>query len=452
APSLNTLTGTDPSFHAAGQPGAVTLMENSIRFAASGKSTTGADQTGLYFALSCYYDVADSAVVHPLFRFGRFVLRGNLGCYNDAHIVASSPVINSLTDAALPSWGCSVHEAFAEYPSTGINGFQTLATAEDILGAGSQEFADGTIGLAYIISRGATPTGCGNGIRRTTLSGWPRGNGTCYSSNSTTPTNSSSSVSLPSSSTLPITNSSSSTFSTGIITWSVSLSTGITRSPSVPLSSDVSGSPGVPYSNSSATVSCTPSPLSNSSSVPTSSSARSSSTFSTASSSSNSSSTSTSTLSTASPTTPTASHGYGHPFHPGGPSFHWGYGHKPHSHGPNPFHDHWRPDGSFPRNISPTPPSFSPPPYITPSAPYSKITGVETIIHGTLTSSTQIHVLSTMQKPIYNVPKSDLPCYDCAMDSQGLPLATETGGFVKVSKTACLDCASWVRGSDNGFG
>jgi hypothetical protein len=64
----------------------------------------------------------------------------------------------------LSNWSCSVHEAFSVYPSVGTNGFQALAIAQNILGVGSQTFGDGTMGLPYIISRGATPAGCGNGI------------------------------------------------------------------------------------------------------------------------------------------------------------------------------------------------------------------------------------------------------------------------------------------------
>ncbi len=151
------LIGTDPTLHSGGQPGAVTLIDNSIRFAASGSGGTG-----LYFSLSCYYTDDASATVDALSEFGTFAVRGALGCYNDAHIVASSEAMTSLTDAALSDWSCSVHEAFAEYPTAGVGGFQALAIAKDIMGVGSQSFGDGSSGLPYIISRGAVPAGCGN--------------------------------------------------------------------------------------------------------------------------------------------------------------------------------------------------------------------------------------------------------------------------------------------------
>jgi cysteine-rich repeat protein len=154
----NCSTGTDPSNHYGGPPGAGVLIDNAIKFAAAGAST------GLYFALSHYYDTVDNAIVTSLSEFGDFEVRGNLQCYNVAHIVATSPALATLTDAALSNWDCSVHEAFSVYPQTGLGSFQALAIAKDIIGAGSQTFGDGTVGLPYIISRGATPAACGNGI------------------------------------------------------------------------------------------------------------------------------------------------------------------------------------------------------------------------------------------------------------------------------------------------
>lgn len=158
-----TQLGTDPSYHFGLTAGAKVLIDNAVKFSAAGVSPTGSSLTGLYFALSCYYNDVATATVDTLSYFGDFGVRGNLDCYNNVHIVASSPALGSLDDAALSGWSCSVHEAFSRYPSVGINGFQALAIAKDIVGDGSQTFADGTIGLPYIISRGATPAGCGDG-------------------------------------------------------------------------------------------------------------------------------------------------------------------------------------------------------------------------------------------------------------------------------------------------
>ncbi|KAF2264060.1 hypothetical protein CC78DRAFT_253952 [Lojkania enalia] len=202
------LIGTDPSYHFS-QGKAKTLIDNSIKFAASGTTPTGEPQTGLYFSLSCYYEDEESAKVEALSYFGDFTVRGNLDCYNQVHLVAHSDAMESLDDESLSGWSCSVHEAFASYPSVGANGFQALAIAEDILGVGSQTFGDGSRGLPYIISRGATPAKCGDGVwdeefgeecdDGNTLngdgcslsckceSGLPKGDGTCYPSNTTIP-------------------------------------------------------------------------------------------------------------------------------------------------------------------------------------------------------------------------------------------------------------------------
>lgn len=152
------LIGTDPGFHSSSRDGAITLMNDGVQFAASGNGT------GLYFALSCYYDAVDSATVGSLSEFGTINMRGNLACYNDAHLVANSSALGRLDDAALSDWSCSVHEVFTNYPTTGLYGFEPLAIAEGASGAGLKDFADGTSGIPYIIVKGATPAGCGDGV------------------------------------------------------------------------------------------------------------------------------------------------------------------------------------------------------------------------------------------------------------------------------------------------
>lgn len=113
------MPGTDASNHYNEM-----LISQSIAFAASGVSSTGSKQTGLFISLSQYYDSEDTSTVEALKYFGEFTVRGNLDCYDEAHIVASSPAIKNLTDADLSDWGCSVHEAFSSYPTTGKSGFK----------------------------------------------------------------------------------------------------------------------------------------------------------------------------------------------------------------------------------------------------------------------------------------------------------------------------------------
>lgn len=242
--------------------------------------------------------------------------------------------MDSLDDESLSGWSCSVHEAFASYPSVGTNGFQALAIAQDILGVGSQTFGDGTRGLPYIISRGATPAKCGDGVWDEKFgeecddhnllngdgcslsckceSGLPKGDGTCYPSNTTTPGG-----------------------PTG---------TGSTHPPT----SYPSASGGYGYS----------APFGNSSATPT----------------------------------------YSYP-------------------------------GSYP--------SYTPPPYVTPSCPTGpKIIGVEIIVEVTYSSSTYIPC-STKERPIYDVSTSALPCYVCAMSSDHVTYTSTD--FVTVTSTSYID-------------
>ncbi|KAF2623743.1 hypothetical protein BU25DRAFT_461825 [Macroventuria anomochaeta] len=155
------IIGGDPVNHFS-TGGASTLISNAIRFATVGHSSQ--ETTGLYLALSRCYNNVNVTTVDALSYFGTFTIRGGLSCYDKAHLVASSPALDSLSDAALSNWGCSVHEAFSLFPTTGLKGFQALAIAQDVLGEGSQRFGDGSVGLPYIISHGATPAACGDGL------------------------------------------------------------------------------------------------------------------------------------------------------------------------------------------------------------------------------------------------------------------------------------------------
>lgn len=133
--------GTDETFHQ-GQGGAL-LMEKAAAF-----TVAEAGKTGAYISLSCYYHGAAPGTPVPLLSgFGSFTATG-VGCFNDAHIVATHPALTGLTDATLSNWSCSVHEAFDAWPVS----FEVLAIAE---GIGSVFTApDGTVGTPYILARG----------------------------------------------------------------------------------------------------------------------------------------------------------------------------------------------------------------------------------------------------------------------------------------------------------
>jgi choice-of-anchor A domain-containing protein len=148
------LVGTDPVWH-----DKTTVTNNSVGFAAA-----QAGKTGMYISLSCYYHAAPPGTPVPLLdQFGSFTATG-VGCYNNAHIVATHPALDSLTDAYLSNWSCSVHEALDGYPAAN---FTPLAIALDPSPTsrlpGSRDFADGTHGVPYILARGVTPVLCGDG-------------------------------------------------------------------------------------------------------------------------------------------------------------------------------------------------------------------------------------------------------------------------------------------------
>lgn len=135
------IIGSDETFHQ-GQGGAL-LMEKAAAF-----TVAKAGKTGAYVSLSCYYHGVTPLTPVPLLSgFGTFTVRG-VGCYNDAHIVATHPALDGLTDGTLSNWSCSVHEAFDGFPLT----FEVLAIAENI--GDTYTAPDGSIGTPYILARG----------------------------------------------------------------------------------------------------------------------------------------------------------------------------------------------------------------------------------------------------------------------------------------------------------
>lgn len=135
------INGTDPVWHAV--QGGLAMTERGIAFA-----TDAAGRTGAYISLSCYYHgVTPGTPVPMLSAFGSFTVTG-VGCFDDAHIVATHPALLGMTDESLSNWSCSVHEAFDSWPGD----FTVLAIAE---GAGSTYTApDGSVGIPYVLARG----------------------------------------------------------------------------------------------------------------------------------------------------------------------------------------------------------------------------------------------------------------------------------------------------------
>ncbi len=103
--------GTDEVFH--NSQGGQQLTTSAVKFAAD---ATG--KTGLMVSLSCYYHGTAPLTPIPLLdQFGTGFKASGVGCYNDAHIVATHPALAGLTDASLSNWSCSVHEAISDFPT-----------------------------------------------------------------------------------------------------------------------------------------------------------------------------------------------------------------------------------------------------------------------------------------------------------------------------------------------
>ncbi|HSP78260.1 MAG TPA: kelch repeat-containing protein [Myxococcaceae bacterium] len=149
------ILGTDAAFH-----GVTSVTANAVRFVAAQEG-----RTGLYASLSCYYHGTKPHTPVPLLEpFGDFTVSG-VGCYDEVHVVATHPALEGMSDGVLSKWGCSVHEAFDGFPAAD---FTPLAIASDpASGArlpGSEEFADGSRGVPFILARGATPVHCGDEV------------------------------------------------------------------------------------------------------------------------------------------------------------------------------------------------------------------------------------------------------------------------------------------------
>ena len=112
-----------PTRHITRAAAAADLMEKAAAF-----TVAAAGKTGAYISLSCYYHGTAPATPMPLLGgCGTFTATG-VGCFNNAHIVATHPALTGLTDSTLSNWSCSVHEAFDSWPLS----FEVLAIAQGI--------------------------------------------------------------------------------------------------------------------------------------------------------------------------------------------------------------------------------------------------------------------------------------------------------------------------------
>lgn len=135
--------GTDEVFH--DTQGGDGLMDGATDFVVA-----EAGKTGAYISLSCYYHGVSSGYSVPWLdaAFGGTWTVTGVGCFNDAHIVATHPALAAVTDATLSNWFCSVHEGIDSWPVS----FEVLAIAEGI--GAVYTATDGTTITPYIVARG----------------------------------------------------------------------------------------------------------------------------------------------------------------------------------------------------------------------------------------------------------------------------------------------------------
>jgi len=158
------ITGTDEYFH--NTQGGATFIQSILQYVTSGSAT----ETGAYISLSCYYTSTSPAVSVPLLAgYGTFMVEGNLGCFNNAHIVAIHPALSGSNDATLSNWSCSVHEVFRSFPA---GGWIPLVIARGITGVGAMTFGDGSSGVPYVLASGGGIIAVGAPTNVPTMSEW----------------------------------------------------------------------------------------------------------------------------------------------------------------------------------------------------------------------------------------------------------------------------------------
>jgi hypothetical protein len=119
--------------------------------------------TGLYVSLSCYYqNAAPGTNVALLEPFGQFTVQAG-GCHASARVVGEHPALD-LSDTSMSNWPCSVGAKFDHFPQANFGPWSVAKYPFGSSGMGMQQYVDGTIGMPYILTRGAQLMGCGDEI------------------------------------------------------------------------------------------------------------------------------------------------------------------------------------------------------------------------------------------------------------------------------------------------
>ncbi|KAH8895955.1 hypothetical protein GQ53DRAFT_36234 [Thozetella sp. PMI_491] len=144
------------------------LQKNLINFALNGVGT------GLYYAVPCH-DTDDPILLEDLSHFGNITVQrnptniGRGSLTNIPHLVANDPAfITIIDDTSIGpiDFGQDVSNIFLDFPEHGPTGFEAaVISTKSGSTVGSRTFLDGTSGAPFVITRGAVPLGCGNGVR-----------------------------------------------------------------------------------------------------------------------------------------------------------------------------------------------------------------------------------------------------------------------------------------------
>lgn len=144
--------------------GATPRGEERFSFVKRGIAFAAADpfRTGAFIASSCLlnqrWDDNEIALLRGL-GVGKFVASRVYGCVQEPEVAVTHPFL-VWGDEDLKDWGCSTTHLFDSWPTT----FRPAALATEF--GGEIVAASGKRGSAYILTRGASPYGCGDGERQ----------------------------------------------------------------------------------------------------------------------------------------------------------------------------------------------------------------------------------------------------------------------------------------------
>lgn len=148
------IIGSDPTFHAPYQAGALQMVNNAVRYVVEG---TLPGKTSALVVLSCYYNNKVGSVPVPVLDgFGTFMVKSNPN-HDETHIVdPTHPAMFDLTDGfntpkTISYWQYPMHALFTTFPEN----FDVLAQAKGEPGGTYVNEVDGQIGTPYILVRSA---------------------------------------------------------------------------------------------------------------------------------------------------------------------------------------------------------------------------------------------------------------------------------------------------------